>query len=101
VVVDWNQGLAGGFKVRAAGTFDLWIIGGSGEVYLEAGIQYVSNRLKFSGRAGLNIKLWLWPCDNSDGCWEYCFPIGGTACFGVSIKIDYDSASGWSYDVDW
>ncbi len=101
VLLDWNQGLAGGFKVRAAGTFDLWIIGGSGEVYLEAAVQYVSNRLKFHGSAGLKIKLWLWPCDNSDGCWEYCFPIGGTACFGVSITIDYDSNSGWSYDVDW
>ena len=99
--VDWNQNLSGGVHLAASGYFDLWVVGGNGNFDLQAALQYQANQLKAHGSVSFSMKLWTWPCDSGTGCWDYCFPTGGTACFDISVTADYSSGSGWSWSVNW
>jgi hypothetical protein len=105
IMVNWNGDLAAGAKFAFDSYIDLWIIGGSAQINMEAAIQNVNNCLSASGSANAQLKLWVGCCNRNKGCWRVCwawiFPCGFTACFNVSIGVNYNCQSGWAYAVNW
>ena len=105
LMVNWNGDLAAGIRFNMNGSFDLWIVGGSATVNLEAAIQSVDDCLSIHGGASATLKLWVGCCGSGSGCWRPCwawiFPCGFTACFSLSIDVDYACNSGWDFAVNW
>lgn len=105
IMINWNGDLAAGAKFAFDSYIDLWIIGGSAQVNLEAAIQNTNNCLSLYGNANAQLKLWVGCCNRNKGCWSVCwawiFPCGFTACFNVSFTANYNCNSGWVYNVNW
>lgn len=105
LMVNWQGDLAAGIRFNLNGSFDLWIVGGSAVVNLEAAIQSINDCLSAHGGASATLKLWVGCCGSGSGCWRPCwawiFPCGFTACFGLSVNVDYNCNTGWAYAVNW
>ncbi|MCP4583691.1 MAG: carboxypeptidase regulatory-like domain-containing protein [candidate division Zixibacteria bacterium] len=105
LLFDWNGDMAAGMKFTIDAWVDLWIVGGSAYVNLEAAMQSVNDCLSVTAGADVQLKLWIGCCGRGSGCWRPCwawiFPCGFTACFNLSVDVDYNCNSGWDYALDW
>lgn len=91
--IDWNGNFAGGIKVSGNASLDLWVVGFTANVELQAAIQYKNSLLKFHGNAKFNAKAWIWPCDANSSCDDLC-----KFCPCITAVVDYAGNKGWEFD---
>ncbi|MBK8910700.1 MAG: carboxypeptidase regulatory-like domain-containing protein [Chlorobi bacterium] len=91
--IDWNGNLAGGIKIAGNAALDLWVVGFTASIDLQAAIEYKNSLLKFHGHAKFNAKAWIWPCDANSSCDEWC-----KFCPCITAVVDYAGNKGWEFD---
>lgn len=91
--IDWNGNLAGGIKVAGNAALDLWVVGFTANVDLQAAVEYKNSLLKFHGHAKFNAKAWIWPCDANSSCDDLC-----KFCPCITAVVDYAGNKGWEFD---